>query len=219
MKFSVIDELDRALREQRESNKREGLHVTHLVKCMRAVVYELLGKKPEISNRSLRVFANGTSTHLRLQYYADKAGILVQKEVPIFDETLGLRGSADAILKKDDVYYVLEIKGVNTLEYKRITEPREQDLDQINMYMHYLKIKKGKILYENKNTQEQKEYDVEYDEKRVKKLLDKARKIIDMVNKKMIPAREYDPNVDWQCSYCPYSKYCLKDEIGGDNHN
>ena len=77
------------------------------------------------------------------------------------------------------------------------------------MYLYFFNIKKGIVLYENKNTQELKEFVVEYDEKTVRDVLEKFEILRAQIKNNIIPSVS-DVNT-WRCTYCPYRAICHRD--------
>jgi len=59
---------------------------------------------------------------------------------------------------------------MNSMVFRSLKEPKEENIYQIQLYLHYLNIKKGILLYIDKDRQEIKEFHVVYDAGLVKSL-------------------------------------------------
>ena len=54
--------------------------------------------------------------------------------------------------------------------FRTLSEPKQDNVFQIQLYMHYFNIKKGILLYIDKDQQEMKEFMLDYDQKMVESL-------------------------------------------------
>jgi len=92
--------------------------------------------------------------------------------------------------------------------FDKMTGPKEENIDQIQMYLHYFKVPKGILLYVNKNNLSLKEYVVEYDKKRVVGLLKNLECTKNKIDTDVVPDRLDDFPDNWQCRYCPFKETC-----------
>jgi len=95
-----------------------------------------------------------------------------------------------------------------------MTEPKEENVDQIQMYLHYLEIPKGILLYVNKNTLVLKEYVVNYDKKRVTGLLKHLEETKKKIDSDIVPDRISSYPDNWQCRYCQFKELCVMANSG-----
>jgi len=58
-----------------------------------------------------------------------------------------------------------------------LDNPSEEYINQLQLYLHFFKIKKGVILYVNKDTQALKEFFLDYDAAKCNWLLDDLKEI------------------------------------------
>jgi len=117
-------------------------------------------------------------------------------------------GRADAILCLNNENYVLDIKSINSYIFKNMQAPKEENVCQVQLYMHFFDIKKAILLYVDKDQQDIKEFLVDYDQTLCKSLLDKFYALKDDIEQNKIPARLSDYGRNWQCSYCQYKDIC-----------
>jgi CRISPR/Cas system-associated exonuclease Cas4 (RecB family) len=101
--------------------------------------------------------------------------------------------------------------------FKGLTQPKEENVNQIQLYLHFFKIPKGILLYINKNTLELKEFLVEYDRFRAEKLLKDLAELKIKIDKNLVPQRLAEYPENWQCQYCQFKEICAI--IGPDEIN
>ncbi len=92
--------------------------------------------------------------------------------------------------------------------FKTLTEPKEENVQQLQLYLHYFKIPKGILLYVNKDNLELKEFIVEYNEGLTKKLLNGLTSLRKQIDTDVIPCRIPDYPDNWQCRYCQFKEVC-----------
>lgn len=187
------------------------------------IVMEMLGYigKP-LEGQSVMIMENGTSFHNRIEEIFDKMNILIAPELSLVDEELCISGRSDAIiwnyLREEDeedgeeielispegevIYkgpenYVLlvEFKSIseNGFEKLRKSKPKDEHEDQLQLYFYLTGITKGIIYYENKNNQKTKEYIVERDEEKIKAIISRIKRLIEMARNNEIPEVDYNP--------------------------
>jgi hypothetical protein len=190
-------------------------------KCMRRAVYLLRGveKVPNFNHRILRVFANGHSTHERIQGILQASGLEFEAEVPINAEDPPIRGHADGIitLPWNGRKILLEIKSCNENTFNarlKWKKAKDEHFDQANIYAHILGIDTIWILYENKDNQEYEIFEHAYSAKKALAIIKKWRKAYDIYERGEIPVRPYKSDSQ-ACMSCDVRSICLSDnEIG-----
>jgi CRISPR/Cas system-associated exonuclease Cas4 (RecB family) len=131
----------------------------------------------------------------------------VTTEIPIPAQEI-VSGRADAILCIDKENYVLDIKSINSMIFRTLKEPKQDNVFQIQLYMHYFDIKKGILLYVDKDLQELKEFTIDYDKDMVLALLEDLHSLKVKVEQDVLPARLNDYPKNWQCQYCQFKQTC-----------
>jgi len=191
---------------------RKYFYITDAGKCPRAVYFrfkKVPRKEPE--PRVLRIFDMGDYTHMRLMSVLFSLGIVRAVEIKTPSPEL-VHGRADAIIGSEDGKpIVVELKSSSGYKFDKLTEPEPDHLKQIQLYMHYFKIPQGILLYENKNTQELKEFIVKYDLEFAQKTIKELEVLKEHIEKDVVPPI---PKVieDWRCRYCEYQKECQRTE-------
>ena len=118
-------------------------------KCVRSQVMGRLGvakKDGATSPRVQRIFDNGHHMHDRIQGYLTKTGLLVIPEAPVYHEELTICGHADGILKIDALNYgILELKSINADGFKNLTAPKQEHMEQAQVYMYCIEKLRQKL--------------------------------------------------------------------------
>lgn len=124
--------------------KKDGIHITSLVQCLRKAYYDQFAE-PDLEHRLRRPLFEGTAIHKFIEYLVEKYGSKlmqkIQSEVEIEYQINGVKiiGRADAVL--DD--RVVEIKTTTNLPKK----PYPSHVLQANTYAYILKKPKFEIIY------------------------------------------------------------------------
>jgi len=196
---------------QRKDRQQHHFYISDAGKCGRAIFFRFK-KAPaeEIEPRVLRLFDHGDSIHRLIMkpLLSMKEIHVIASEVDIPPQEL-IRGRADAIISDGKDLYVLDIKSINSMLFKSLESPKEEHINQIQLYLHFLDPKKGILLYVNKDTQELKEFIVKYDPQRVQSLLKILYDLKKKIDANIVPARIPGWPDDWQCQYCPFKEICL----------
>ncbi|MEM2956597.1 MAG: PD-(D/E)XK nuclease domain-containing protein [Candidatus Pacearchaeota archaeon] len=204
----IKEKIEEFYLSKQEDKDREHFYITDAGKCPRAIYFQFKkAPKKAMDARILRVFEHGDYTHLRIISTLFSLGLVKATEIEIPNKEI-VHGRADAIINIDNEPYVVEIKSINNTSFSKLESPDPDHLKQIQMYLHFFKIKKGIIIYENKNTQEIKEFIVEYNENIAKEILEKFYILKAQIQNNIIPS--VDDVEEWRCNYCPYSDECKK---------
>jgi len=204
------------LDKQRDREQRH-FYVSDAGKCSRAIFFKFKkAPREEMEARILRLFDHGDYIHqLIMRPLLSMRGIhVVASEVNIPPQEL-IRGRADAVLSDGKDLYVLDIKSMNSMIFKSLTQPKEDHINQLQLYLHFLDPQKGILLYVNKDTQELKEFVVSYDAKRVQSLLNILKDLKIKIDANIIPQRIPEWPDNWQCKYCSFKEIC-KMSNGGE---
>jgi len=127
--------------------------------------------------RVLRIFDNGHGVHSRLQGYLKEMGVLLDAEVEVWNEDYQIYGHCDGILQLGDQKGVLEIKSINSNGFWNLYSPKPEHMIQVHAYMFALGIPRGVLLYEEKDSQELKEFFLKEDPTIRDGLLEKIRRV------------------------------------------
>ena len=207
----MLKELIDKFYSDRESNRTQThFYVTDAGKCQRAIFFKFKkAPRKEIEPRILRMFEHGDYIHKLIMKAL--VGIreihVVASEISMPPQEI-ISGRADAILSIANELYVLDIKSMNSMIFKNLTAPKEDNVNQIQLYLHFFQIPKGILLYVSKDNQDLKEFVVDYDRDLSLKLLRDLEELKKKIDSDIIPLPlETWPN-DWQCQYCQFKEIC-----------
>ena len=200
--------IDQFYREHDHPRKQTRFYVTDAGKCHRYIFFKFKqAPHPELEPRILRLFDHGNYIHRLIVKALEDQGVLEGEEVNIPHQEL-IAGRADALLKINDQRYILDIKSINRGGFQALKEPKKDHIHQVQLYLHFFKIPKGVLLYVNKDTQELKEFQFDYDRKLCQKLLSDLEVLKKEIDEDLVPARLATWPSDSQCRYCPYRDVC-----------
>jgi len=203
-----------------ESKKGElrissDFHPSSAGNCPRLIQLQMNGSVyEEVEPRIKRIFENGNFMQARYRKYLEGAGKFIEEEAPIRIEIEGIviKGRADMIvLDNYDEKQLMEFKSINTRGFNELIAnqvPKEGHLMQWTLYSHGLNMPNGVVLYENKDDQRMKPFQVKYNEELFNLIVAKF-KMIDDCNKKgiMVP-KPLKPD----CYWCPAKRMCSKEK-------
>lgn len=201
--------LDREREKKERGEERTKFYISEAGKCPRSIFFRFK-KAPsrEIEAERLRLFEHGNYIHQLILRPLFSLRLIRATEVDISPQEI-ISGRADAIISLGGEPYVLDIKSISgRMDLKKMKEPKLEDCYQIQLYLHYFGIKKGILLYLNKDTQELKEFPITYNEGLVKKLLANFEKLKSKIESNIIPPRLIDFPDGWQCRYCEFREIC-----------
>lgn len=128
-------------------------------KCPRYWFYAFSGAEfsDDADAYAVANMSNGTLSHERIQKAMMDSGVMIEDEVKIINEDPPIFGYADGMLTWEDENLVAEIKTMReeSFQYRKNTNKAPSyHLEQILLYMKVLKMAKGVLIYESKNSHE-----------------------------------------------------------------
>ncbi len=216
--------LEREKEKRKKEKERIRFFISEAGKCPRMIFFRFK-KAPaeEIEPERLRIFEEGEIIQQRILRHLFSLGIVRATEIQIPPQEL-IAGRADAIVSFTDktfsdfgieikekiepgIPYVLEIKSISgKINSKKL--PLQDHINQLQLYLHYFKIKKGILLYLNKDTQEISEFLFDYDQNLVENILNWFSKLKEKIEADIIPVRLTDWPENWQCQKCEFFEIC-----------
>jgi hypothetical protein len=133
-------------------------------------IYRAPRNARKVDARIQRIFDNGHFTHARLESYLiaaiEAAGGQAWNELSYPPDAKLRSGTADVGILLYGWPYLVEIKSIKTASYAALaSEPAPHHRSQLNQYMGLAGVHAGFILYENKDTQDVREYFVRFSQK------------------------------------------------------
>ena len=160
-----MEEELKMLRMQMEQKHgdRYGLHASAIIAsdndfCYREQVLSLFYKQAQGSQVAVglkRIFEEGNYIHEKWQrlFIRGKLGVAKCMDRSRFVDEYDLSFTPDALIKIGKKKYVVEIKSVNTFQFKNM-KSHPSGRKQLQLYMQLVGIHQGFVLAEDKNTQE-----------------------------------------------------------------
>jgi len=208
--------IDKFYLDRQKDREQHHFYITDAGRCGRAIFFKFKNvPREDMEARVLRMFDHGDHIHqLIMKPLLSIRDIhVVASEVNIPPQEL-ISGRADAIISDGKDLYVLDIKSMNSMIFKNLAEPKKENIDQIQLYLHYFKIPRGILLYVNKDTQELKEFQVVYDKRMVLSLLNRLAELKNKIDSNIVPDQLPDYPDNWQCQYCSFKEICVLADQG-----
>jgi len=196
-------------RKERRDKERTQFYISEAGRCPRNVFFKFKRVPArEMEAERLRLLEHGDYIHQLVLRPLFSLRLIRSTEVDIPPQEI-IKGRADAIISINGQPHVLDIKSISgRMNLEKMTEPKQEDYYQIQLYLHYFGIKKGILLYMNKDTQELKEFPIDYSDGLTKQLLTNFETLKSKIEKNIIPQRLVDYPTNWQCSYCEFREIC-----------
>jgi len=202
--------IDKFYLDKQKYREQTSFYISEAGKCSRQIFFKFKNvPRKEMEPHILRLFDRGDQIHQLIMspLLSTRDIQVVSSEVDIPPQEL-FRGRADAIISDKKELYVLDIKSMNSMIFRALTEPKYENIEQLQLYLHYFEISKGILLYVNKDSQELKEFLINYNENIVKSILSKFTDLKQKLESSTVPSRIDTYPVDWQCKYCQFRKVC-----------
>lgn len=190
--------------------------LSHQCDAFLAFAYLGIEGKGKMRARTHRILDNGTSRDEDWKRYLHEAGLSIYKHWGGSPEERELASAERAIEiphayirgECDDVVYnpitretsIFEFKTMNTEEWKKLRGPKSDHVVQIQPYMFGKGILQTIIVYENKDTQETKQYVRKFNGEIWRSLEARTINIVDLIKNKQLPWRTPIQN-DTQCQF------------------
>jgi CRISPR/Cas system-associated exonuclease Cas4 (RecB family) len=208
--------IDKFYLDRQRDKEQHHFYITDAGRCSRQVFFKFKNApRREMEAHVLRLFDHGDHIHkLIMKPLLSTRDIhVVASEINIPPQEL-VSGRADAIVSDGRNLYVLDIKSMNSMVFKNLEEPKEENVNQLQLYLHYFKIPKGILLYVDKDKLELKEFAVNYNRAKAQSLLNELTLLKEKVDSNIIPSRIPDYPENWQCQYCQFREVCDIGEAG-----
>lgn len=183
--------------------------------CPRLIQFRMNGQVyEEVEPRIKRIFENGNFMQARYRKFIEGAGKFVNEEVPVRIEIDGIiiKGRADMIvLDAYDKQQLFEFKSINNRGFNELIAnqvPKTEHLMQWTIYSKGLDLPDGVILYENKDDQRMKPFQVKYSDELFNSIV-AVFKMVDDCNKKGIVVPK---PLKVNCYWCAAKKICTKEK-------
>ena len=200
--------IDQFYSDKHSDRDQQHFYITDAGKCSRAIFFKFKKvQREEMDPRLLRLFDHGDYVQMHILSDLFSLGIVRASEIRIPPQEI-ISGRADAIVTLNNELYVVDFKSMNSMIFAKLEAAKEENVNQLQLYMHYFKIPKGILLYVNKDTLALKEFVIEYDKERSEKLMADLQTLKKKIDTDIVPDRLPDYPDNWQCRYCPFRDIC-----------
>lgn len=199
-------------------DRRGTVSASSLGSCRRRQQFTFIGM-PELppSAKTAQIFQNGTFMHIRYQMAGLTEGWLADAEVAVGRNKYWLSGTQDGIAYDGSV---VELKSANSNSFNRVMTfgPLAGHPFQVGTYVLTTDAEKGVLLYENKDTQDFKEFVLTRDELPLREIQEINDKLWDQIEQRELvePLDDCLAKTGYKYTGCPFRKDCLKVRTWGE---
>jgi CRISPR/Cas system-associated exonuclease Cas4 (RecB family) len=202
------DLIDQYFLDKEHDRERQHFYITDAGKCQRAIFFKFKNvPREKMSADILRMLDHGDYVQMHILNSLFSLGLVRASEIRIPPQEI-ISGRADAIVTLENELYVIDVKSMNGYKFKGLAAPLEDNINQIQLYLHFFKIPKGILLYVDKNTLALKEFFIKYNPGLAKALLDSLDNLKEKIDQNILPAQLLDHPSSSQCRYCSYKEIC-----------
>lgn len=191
--------------------------------CKREAVLKFLGVKGKrrVDLDLELIFEDGNWRHHKWQaIFLDMQKVLGRNKFRVVSfesdailPDLFVAGSLDVHIICDGKHYIIDIKGINDFGFKRVCidtdAPMPKHVDQLTAYMKAKKVRRGIIMYENKDKNLLKSFLVMYDKKQWKQVTAWTDEVITALENERLPAKDHACNRgNFAYGRCQYAGLC-----------
>ena len=200
--------IDKFYLDRQKDREQYHFYITDAGKCPRAIFFKFKNiPKEKMNAQILRLFDTGDYLQMQILNSLFSMGVVRASEIKIPPQEL-ISGRADAIVTLENELYVVDFKSMNSMIFRKLTEPKEENVNQLQLYMHFFKIPKGILLYISKDDLGLKDFVVKYDKNRAEKLLKDLADLKVKIDNNIVPANPFVDKNNWQCRYCQFKEIC-----------
>lgn len=202
------DLIDQYFLDKEEAREQQHFYITDAGKCQRAIFFKFKNvPREKMSADILRMLDHGDYVQMHILNSLFSMGMVRASEIKIPPQEI-ISGRADAIVTLNNELYVVDVKSMNGYKFKGLTAPSEDNVNQLQLYLHFFKIPKGILLYVDKNTLSLKEFFINYNAGLAKALLDSLDNLKQKIDQNVLPAQLLDHPQNIQCKYCAFKEIC-----------
>lgn len=192
--------------------------------CRRRAALQFVGYVPQsvsIDPDTELIFEDGNWRHHKWQaMFADMQAVLGKQTFRLYGiersaiiPELYVAGRDDAEIRIFKRKYVVDFKGINDYGFTRTYQniaPHEEHIKQLTTYMIARGIRRGLLLYDNKNNQHTKVYQIEFDLAVWEATERWCERVIADIRRQKLPGRHSNCNSGtFLYERCPFSNLCF----------
>lgn len=202
------DLIDQFFLDKERDREQQHFYITDAGKCERAIFFKFKNvPREKMTADVLRMLDHGDYVQMHILNCLFSLGIVRASEIKIPPQEI-ISGRADAIITLNNELFVVDFKSMNSFKFKGLAQPLEDNVNQIQLYMHFFKIPKAILLYVDKNTLALKEFFLNYNPGLANSLMSSLEGLKEKIDNNVVPARLIDHPQNMQCRYCAFSEIC-----------
>lgn len=202
------DLIDQFFLDRERDKEQQHFYITDAGKCERAIFFKFKNvPREKMTAEVLRMLDHGDYVQMHILNSLFSLGIVRASEIKIPPQEI-ISGRADAIVTINNELYVVDFKSMNSYKFKTLEAPPEDNVNQIQLYLHYFRIPKGILLYVDKNTLALKEFLVNYNSGLAQSLVSSLEGLKEKIDNNVVPAQLLDYPQNMQCKYCAFKEIC-----------
>lgn len=185
-------EIDEYLdKQESQIRQRDYFYVSEVGKSKKEIYKALKSpEKKKFEARVKRILENGDYMHSRYYKYFAEMGILRATEIKAVETDL-LHGRADCLVSdKEGKLWLVDLKSMSQWSFNKLTAPSNEHKLQLLVYMYFMKIEQGILLYECKDNQTIKTFKLLLDDnnkKLVEKIIEELTKLKEDIKNSLEP--------------------------------
>jgi len=200
--------IDKFYSDRERNREQHRFYITDAGKCTRAIFFKFKNvPREKMTPEVLRMFDHGDYIQMQILNTLFSLGMVRASEINIPPQEM-ISGRADAIITLNNELYVVDFKSINSMVFKNLDSAKGDNINQLQLYLHFFKIPKGILLYINKDTSELKEFLINYDSLLCQKLLHNLTLLKTKIEANIVPWQSPDYPQNWQCRYCQFKDIC-----------
>jgi CRISPR/Cas system-associated exonuclease Cas4 (RecB family) len=202
------DLIDQFFLDKEHDREQDHFYITDAGKCERAIFFKFKRvAREKMTAEVLRMLDHGDYVQMHILNSLFSLGVVRAAEIRIPPQEI-ISGRADAIVTLNNELYVVDFKSMNGYKFQGLEAPPQDNINQIQLYMHFFRIPKGILLYVDKNTLALKEFFINYNPGLAKTLLSSLENLKVKIDSDIVPASFLDYPKNSQCRYCSFKSIC-----------
>lgn len=170
--MNLLEDIDKYYNsKESKPRERDYFYVSEIGKSKKEIFNNIKSPKAFACDaRVRRILENGDYVHMRFTKAFAEMGILVAAEINAVSNDL-IHGRLDCIITDREKNYIVEMKSCSMWTFNKLDKPLDAHELQIQTYLYYMNIEDGILLYENKDNQTIKTFDIKLDRPKVEKII------------------------------------------------
>lgn len=191
--------------------------------CPRQAVYKYVGMegRKKIDPETEAIFDDGKWRHLKLGWMLKDMEAVLGKDVievisieeNVWFPDLFIAGALDIVVRIYGLLWVIDFKGINSYGFEYVfknDQPKAEHVLQLIAYCRMRKVKRGMLLYENKNDNRKNIFVVRWTKERWSQVEEWCQEVIQAMELRRLPPMHPDCQ-DGRYLYtrCPFRRHCF----------